>query len=170
MFVRCLASLSELFSPQGGGGGRRSLLANAFGRLSTVSSSTNSSSKQQSPTPNQQKGNRSTAAVSVPVPAPGGVSVRTLGRLKAETLSPDTRDRAASNPIIMLKPQAAPEAYKLSKRGFLQKEGHVNKNWNRRYFVLENNTLSYYTDVKCGDRKGSVLLTERVHIFRSVVS
>ena len=32
------------------------------------------------------------------------------------------------------------------KMGFLEKKGHVRKNWTRRYFVLKMTTLRYYVD------------------------
>ena len=32
------------------------------------------------------------------------------------------------------------------KKGYLEKKGHVRKNWKRRYFVLQMTTLKYYED------------------------
>jgi hypothetical protein len=43
--------------------------------------------------------------------------------------------------------------------GFMLKQGHVRKNWKRRYFTLENGTLSYYV-AKGGKLKGSITVSD----------
>ena len=42
--------------------------------------------------------------------------------------------------------------------GWLEKQGHVNKNWTKRWFVLQNKCLFYYTDdpLKGGRLKGTI--------------
>ena len=39
------------------------------------------------------------------------------------------------------------------KKGFLVKQGHVRKNWNRRYFILQLTTLTYYEDKELTKKK-----------------
>ena len=40
-------------------------------------------------------------------------------------------------------------------RGFFEKEGHIFKTWKKRYFVLNAEVLSYYTDENMSKLKGS---------------
>lgn len=52
-------------------------------------------------------------------------------------------------------------------KGWLQKQGHVNKDFKRRYFVLKGAKLSYYEDVAGYNRnksKGSVTVTRVGHL------
>ena len=52
-------------------------------------------------------------------------------------------------------------------KGWLQKQGHVNKDFKRRYFVLKGAKLSYYEDVAGYNRnksKGSVTVTKVGHL------
>ena len=41
--------------------------------------------------------------------------------------------------------------------GFLHKQGHRRKNWKRRYFVLTNDALRYYTTEAGGQLKGELI-------------
>jgi len=44
-------------------------------------------------------------------------------------------------------------------QGYLTKQGHVNFfDWEKRYFVLENNKLTYYESEKLGEAKGVYIL------------
>jgi hypothetical protein len=43
-----------------------------------------------------------------------------------------------------------------TKHGYLTKQGHVMKNWRRRYFVLTSKAFSYYVDESMKRHKGSV--------------
>ena len=55
-----------------------------------------------------------------------------------------------------------PMADAVEHKGWLQKQGHVNKDFKRRYFVLKGAKLSYYEDVAGYNRnksKGSVTVT-----------
>lgn len=44
--------------------------------------------------------------------------------------------------------------------GFLEKRGQIVKSWRRRFFVLKDNILTYYTDGTLSNRKGCVVLDE----------
>jgi len=48
--------------------------------------------------------------------------------------------------------------------GWLEKEGHFMKSWNRRFFVLDSKskTLTYYTDEKRTDKRGEVILSSNL--------
>ena len=54
------------------------------------------------------------------------------------------------------------------KKGFLEKKGHVRKNWKRRYFVLQMTTLKYYEDKNQTKFKVCVRMCEFVCIFAFV--
>ena len=55
------------------------------------------------------------------------------------------------------------------KSGWLTKKGHIIKNWKKRYFILTNYNLSYYTDAILSKKKGEFLFppNELVHISLS---
>jgi hypothetical protein len=50
----------------------------------------------------------------------------------------------------------------INKTGYLIKLGSVRQNWLRRYFILENGTLSYHSDKNVLDCKGKYILSNCV--------
>jgi hypothetical protein len=44
------------------------------------------------------------------------------------------------------------------KRGFLTKQGEKNKGWRKRYFILQENELSYYKSEKDSTPAGTIIL------------
>jgi hypothetical protein len=50
----------------------------------------------------------------------------------------------------------------MNKTGYLIKLGSVRQNWLRRYFILENGTLSYHSDKNVLDCKGKYTLSNCV--------
>jgi hypothetical protein len=47
-------------------------------------------------------------------------------------------------------------------KGYMEKEGHFMKNWNRRYFILDDKSksLTYFTDENCHDKRGEIFLSK----------
>jgi hypothetical protein len=50
------------------------------------------------------------------------------------------------------------------KKGLLVKRGHVRKNWNRRYFVLQLTTLTYYEDKGLSKPKGGMMMNRNTKL------
>lgn len=48
--------------------------------------------------------------------------------------------------------------------GWLEKKGHIIKNWKRRYTILEGNELSYHTDETLRNKKGSIQLDQSTKV------
>lgn len=53
-----------------------------------------------------------------------------------------------------------PQAQALQKTGWLKKQGLKNKNWKRRWFVLDHEKLQYWEDEKCKKVLGTMYLDE----------
>ena len=49
------------------------------------------------------------------------------------------------------------------KKGYLVKEGHVRHNWKKRYFILQENIMSYYVS-----RENMKLKVQYLYIYYSV--
>jgi hypothetical protein len=63
-----------------------------------------------------------------------------------------------------LRASDAAKGERIGINGWLTKEGHIRKNWNRRYFVLEGSRLTdavqYYQDETLSKKKGEIPLTQ----------
>lgn len=49
--------------------------------------------------------------------------------------------------------------------GWLEKKGHLVKNWKRRYVIVEENILIYYVDDSLNNKKGEMKLDETTRIL-----
>jgi hypothetical protein len=49
--------------------------------------------------------------------------------------------------------------------GWLEKKGHLIKNWKRRYVTIEDSELSYYLDESLRQKKGGILLDQTTKVL-----
>ena len=71
------------------------------------------------------------------------------------------------NPFSVLCSEKAADAPSLKKRGYLNKQGGVRKNWKRRYFELDEGSLSYFED-KVGDTSAILGLPFVFGVFKLI--
>ena len=74
----------------------------------------------------------------------------------------EKEDQEAIETLIASMGDARVKSGGMNKTGYLIKLGSVRQNWLRRYFILENGTLSYHSDKNVLDCKGKYTLSNCV--------